>query len=112
MSFTFGGSALTVLACEVASLVELLLVSFGEKAGARGLGLVVDVVEDCAYILGRVVVGVTGFSTCVQVVEDLLGKLLIEAGLRAPTDVEILAQARVGETPRSAGHFRIDAICC
>ena len=108
--FAFGGSALTVLACEAASPVDLLLVSFGEKAGARGLGLVVDVAEDGAYVLGRVLVGVTGLSTCVQVVKDLLGKLLVEAGLRAPTGVEILAQ-RGGETLGSAGHFKIGAIC-
>ena len=112
MSFAFGGGALTVLSCGAASPVELFLVSLGEEAGASGLGLVVDVAEDCAYVLGRVLVGMTGFPACVDEVGDLLWKLSLEAGLRAPTGVEILAQARVGETPRSAGHFRIDAICC
>ena len=46
---------------------------------------------------------------CVQVVKDLLGKLLIETGLRAPTGVEILAQ-RGGETLESTRHFKIGAI--
>ena len=86
------------------------MISLCEEAGAGRLGLVVDVAEDCAYVLGRVLVGVTGLSTCVQVVKDLLGKLLVEAGLRAPTGVEILAQ-RGGETLGSAGHFKIGAIC-
>ena len=87
------------------------MVSLGEEAGAGRLGFVVDVAEDGAYVLGRVFVWMTGFAACVDEVGDLLWKLSLEAGLRAPTGVEILAQARVGETPRSAGHFRIDAIC-
>ena len=87
------------------------MIVFCEEAGAGRLGLVIDVAEDCAYVLGRVLVGVTGLSTCVQVVKDLLRKLLIEAGLRAPTGVEILAQGG-GETLGSAGHFKMDAICC
>ena len=45
-----------------------------------------------------------------QVVEDLVGKLLIEVGLRVPTGVEILAQ-RGGEALESARHFKIGAIC-
>ena len=89
----------------------MLLVSFGEKAGARGLGLVVDVAEDGAYVLGGVSVRMTGLSSCVDEVWDLLRKLPVEAGLRAPTGVEILAQTGVGETPGSAGHFKIGAIC-
>ena len=80
----------------MAGPVELLLVSFGKKAGARGLGLVVDVAEDCAYVLGRVLVGMTGFPACVNEVGDLLWKLSLEAGLRAPTGVEILAQTSGG----------------
>ena len=61
-------------------LVESSLISFCEETGAGRLGLVVDVAEDCAYVLGRVSVGVTGLSTMVKVVENLLGKLSIEAG--------------------------------
>ena len=95
-----------------AGLVEAFLVSLCEEAGAGRLGLVVDVAEDCAYVLGRVLVGMTGFPACVDEVGNLLWKLSSEAGLRAPIGVEILAQTRVGETPRSAGHFRIDAIFC
>ena len=68
----FGGDALTVVACGAASAIETRLIGFCEEAGARGLGLVVDVAEDGAYVLGRVLVGVTGLSTCVQVVKDLL----------------------------------------
>ena len=48
-----------------AGLVEAFLISFCEEAGAGRLGLVVDVAEDCAYVLGRVLVGVTGLSTFV-----------------------------------------------
>ena len=58
-----------------------------------------DVAEDGAYVLGRVLVGVTGFPACVDEVGDLLWKLALEAGLRALTGVEILAQARVVKTP-------------
>ena len=90
----------------------MCLVCLCEETGSSGLGFVVDVAEDCVYILGGVLVGVTGLFMSVKKVWDLLGKLPMEAGLRAPTGVEILAQARVGETPRSAGHFRIDAIFC
>ena len=41
----------------------------------------------------------TGFPACVDEVRNLLRKLSLEAGLRAPTGVEILAHTRVGETP-------------
>ena len=72
------------------------MISFCEEAGAGRLGLVVDVAEDCAYVLGRVLVGMTGFPACVNEVGDLLWKLSLEAGLRAPTGVEILAQTSGG----------------
>ena len=62
---SFGGDVLTVLAGLSAGFVEARLVFLSEEAGARGLGFVVDVAEDCAYVLGRVLVGVTGLSTCV-----------------------------------------------
>ena len=97
--FAFGGNTLTELAGGAAGLVESSLISFCEETGAGRLGLVVDVAEDCAYVLGRVLVGMTGFPSCVDEVGDLLWKLSLEAGLRAPTGVEILAQTRVGETP-------------
>ena len=106
LSFAFGSGALTILACGAASPVELLLVSFGEKAGARGLGLVVDLAEDGAYVLGRVFVRMTGFAACVDEVGDLLWKLPVEAGLRAPTGIEILAQTGVVETLGRARHYQ------
>ena len=92
----FGGSTLPELAGCAAGLVESSLISLGEEAGAGRLGLVVDVAEDGAYVLGRVLVGVTGFPACVDEVGDLLWKLSLEAGLRAPTGVEILAHTGVG----------------
>ena len=87
------------------------MISLCEEAGAGRLGFVVDVVEDGAYVLGRVFVRMTGFTACVDEVGDLLWKLPVEAGLRAPTGVEILAQGR-GKTLGSAGHCNVGAICC
>ena len=63
--FTFGSSALTVCACGVASPVELLLVGFSEKAEVCALRLIVDIAEDCTYVLSHVLVEVTGLSSCV-----------------------------------------------
>ena len=62
----------------------------------RGFGFVVDKFEDRADVLGGVFVWVTGLATCVNVVEDLLGKLSLKLGLRAPTGVEVLAWTREG----------------
>ena len=102
----FGSDTLTELAGGVAGLIESSLISLSEEAGAGRLGFVVDVVEDCTYVLGRVFVGVTGFPACVDEVGDLLWKLSLKAGLRAPTGVEVLAQARVVKTLGCAGHYQ------
>ena len=67
------------------------MVCFCEEARTRGFGFVVDEFENCAYVLGGVFVRVTGLAACVNVVEDLLGKLSLKLGLRAPTGVEVLA---------------------
>ena len=87
------------------------MVCFGEEAGACGFWFVVDKLEDGAHVTGGVFVRLTGLSSCVDKVWDLLRKLPVEAGLRAPTGVEVLAQTGVGETLGSARHFKIGAIC-
>ena len=61
----FGGDALTVLLGRATSPVLALLISFRKEARVCGLRLVIDVVEDGAYVLGCVLVGVTGLSACV-----------------------------------------------
>ena len=45
------------------------------------LGLVADVADDGAYVLGRELVGMTGFPACVDEVGDLQRKLLLKVGL-------------------------------
>ena len=72
------------------------MVCFCEEARTRGFGLVVDELEDRADVLGGVLVRVTGLTTCVDVVEDLLGKLSLKLGLRVPTGMEVLAWTREG----------------
>ena len=72
------------------------MVCFCEEARTRGFRFVVDEFEDRADVLGGVLVRVTGLRTCVDVVEDLLGKLSLKLGLRAPTGVEVLAWTREG----------------
>ena len=72
------------------------MVCFCEEARTRGFGFVVDKFENCADVLGGVFVWVTGLATCVNVVEDLLGKLSLKLGLRVPTGIEVLAWTREG----------------
>ena len=63
---------------------------------------VVDVAEDGAYVLSRVAVWLTGFSTCVDKVGDLLVDAALKLGLRAPTGSEVLAVADVESTRRGS----------